>query len=157
MPGVDSFPISGSKGFRKSVHMGQRPSTNGAAVGHTLQLTLATKPRLAPGLEIAHLQTSEFIFVAKFDFPSDLSPSLPRTCPSGQGCGNSCDSVPCRRTLGPGSMGLPPSLHSASFAARCQCSEKAPPLSNLHRNAEWASHSSARVLLKESTMHTFVQ
>lgn len=100
------------------------------------QLTLAAKPCLAPGLEIAYLQTSEFISVAKFDFPSDSSPSLPRTCPSGQGCGNSCDSVPCRRVPGPGSMGVAPSLHSASFAVHCQCSEKGPPLPNLHKNAE---------------------
>ena len=37
-------------------------------VGCTQQFTLAAKPCLAPGLEIAYLQTSEFISVAKFDF-----------------------------------------------------------------------------------------
>lgn len=63
--------------------MGQCPSANGAAVGHTLQLALAAEPRLAPGLQIAYLQTSEFIFVARFDFPRDVSPSLPHTCPGG--------------------------------------------------------------------------
>lgn len=116
--------------------MGQCPSANRAAVGHTLQLALAAEPRLAPGLQIAYLQTSEFIFVARFDFPRDVSPSLPHTCPGGPGCGNSCDPVPCRRAPGLGSMGVTPSLHSASSAVHCQCSEKGPPLSNMRKNAE---------------------
>lgn len=42
--------------------MGQCPSANGAAVGHTLQLALAAEPRLAPGLQIASLQVVSSYF-----------------------------------------------------------------------------------------------
>ena len=70
-------PFLETKLFGKSKYMVQFPLVNMAGVGRARRFTLAAKPHLAPELEIAYLQTSEFIFVAKFDFPSDLSPSLP--------------------------------------------------------------------------------
>lgn len=63
------------------------------------------KPYLAPGLEIAYLQTSEFIFAAKFDFLSDLSPSLPCTYPRGQGCREQSCICDLQEGTGPGGMG----------------------------------------------------
>lgn len=68
-PGVGPSPFKEAEEF--SVHAGQFPSADGAGVGRAQQFTLAAKPHLAPGLEIAYLQSSEFIFVVKFDFPSD--------------------------------------------------------------------------------------
>lgn len=73
--------------------------------GRTQQFTLAAKPCLAPGLEIAYLQTSEFIYVAKFDFQVTCLLPYFAPAPETRADGNSCEFVPYSRAPGPGGRG----------------------------------------------------